>query len=183
MSSLALSRSFLAAMVFTLASSAIAQDAVRSEVTAFNGVLVGITTIARIDRREFYSPMLETESSDLYAGRIDNDGAAGALFLKGAAYYRGRAHLYDRAAFLNGELAAFKRGPVEVRGCRPSPGDRPDCLWSEEFTVTVTLDEVARHANNGTLEVELSGGPTPETTRLTMPVTYLHAVIEVAERR
>lgn len=173
----------LAAMAFVLASSATAQDIVKSEITASNGVSVGITTIARANRREIYSPILEREGSEIYAERIDIDGTAGALLLKGSAYYRGRAHLYDKATFSNGDLAVFKRGPVEVRGCKPGPDNQPDCLWSEDFTVTVTSDEVAQHENDGMLEVELSGGPTLEKTRLSIPVAYFHAVVEVAEAR
>lgn len=181
MSGLTFFRFFLAATAFTCANSASAQDIVNSAVTASNGVSVSIRTISRANRREIYSPMLETESSDIYAGRIDIDGTAGALFLKGSAYYRGRAHVYDQATFVNGDLAVFKRGPVEVRGC--IPGEPPDCLWSEDFTVTVTSDEAAPHVRDGMLEVELSGGPTLEKTRLSIPVEYIHAVFEVAEAR
>lgn len=176
-----LSRACVAAMALTVAGAAIAQDIEDSTVTASNGVLVSIKTIARANRREIYSPMVEGDSTDIYAGRIDIGGAAGALFLQGSAYYRGRAHLYDRAEFLDGDLAAFKRGPVMVRECIPKPdAPQPDCLWSEDFTVTVTPDEVAHHSNDGMLEVELSGGPTLEKTKLSIPVDHIYAVVEVA---
>lgn len=178
---LILSRSCVAAVAFTVSGAAVAQDIENSTVTASNGVLVSIKTIARADRREIYSPMVEGESTDIYAGRIDIGGAAGNLFLQGSAYYRGRAHLYDRAQFVDGDLAVFKRGPVMVRECIPKPdAPQPDCLWSEDFTVTVTPDEVAHHSNDGVLEVELSGGPTLEKTKLSIPVDYIHAVVEVA---
>jgi len=174
-------RSCVAAMALAFAGSAVAQDIENSTVTASNGVLVSIITIARANRREVYSPMVEGDSADIYAGRIDIGGAAGALFLQGSAYYRGRAHLYDRVAFLDGDLAVFKRGPVMVRECIPKPdASQPDCLWSEDFTVTITLDEVAHHSNDGMLEVELSGGPTPEKTKLLIPVDHIYAVVEVA---
>lgn len=178
------SHACVAAMAFTFAGSAGAQDIEKSTVTASNGVSVSIVAIARANRREIYSPMLEGESTDIYAGRIDIGGVAGALFLQGSAYYRGRAHRYDRATFADGDLAVFKRGPVEVRGCiRKSDDARLDCLWSEDFTVTVTRAEVAHHAHNGMLEVELSGGLTPEKTRLSIPVDYIYAVVEVADSR
>ena len=178
------SRACVVAMAFTFAGSAVAQDIENSTVIASNGVSVSIVAIARANRREIYSPMLEGESTDIYAGRVDIGGAAGALFLQGSAYYRGRAHLYDRATFADGDLAVFRRGPVEVRGCIPNPGaPQPDCLWSEDFTVTVTPDEVAHHAHDRMLEVELSGGPTPEKTKLSIPVDYIYAVVEVADSR
>jgi hypothetical protein len=177
------SRSSIAAMALMFADPAVAQDIERSAVTASNGVSVRIITIARTSRREIYSPMLEGESTDIYAGRIDIGEAVGALFLQGSAYYRGRAHLYDKATFADGDLAVFKRGPVMVRGCTRDPDSQLDCLWSEDFTVTVTSDEVTHHSHNGMLEVELSGGPTPETTKLSIPVEYIHAVTEVADAR
>ncbi|KJV41530.1 hypothetical protein VH88_08780 [Brevundimonas sp. KM4] len=169
-------------MALMFAGAAIGQDIEDSTITASNGVLVSVKTIARAERREFYSPVVEGDSTDIYAGRIDINGASGALFLQGSAYYRGRAHLYDRAAFLNGELAAFKRGPVMVRECTSWP-DAPqsECLWSEDFTVTVTRDEVIDHSNGGMLEVELSGGPTLEKTRLSIPVDHIYAVAEIAD--
>lgn len=136
-----LSRAYVAAMALTVSGAAVAQDIKDSTVTASNGVLVSIKTITRANRREIYSPMVEGKSTDIYAGRIDIGGAAGALFLQGSAYYRGRAHLYDRAEFLDGTLAVFKRGPVMVRECIPDPdAAQPDCLWSEDFTVTITPD-------------------------------------------
>ena len=164
------------------AGAAVGQDIEDSTVTASSGVLVSIKTVPRANRREIYSPVVEGESTDIYAGRIDIGGAAGALFLQGSAYYRGRAHLYDRAAFLNGELAAFKRGPVMVRECIPkADAAKPDCLWSEDFTTTVTPDEVAHHSNDGMLEVELSSGSTLEKTKLSIPVDHIYAVAEVAD--
>ena len=179
---LILSHSCVAATALMFAGVAVGQDIKDSTITASNGVLVSVKTIARAERREFYSPVVEGDSSDIYAGRIDISGASGALFLQGSAYYRGRAHLYDRAAFLNGELAAFKRGPVMVRECTSRP-DAPqsECLWSEDFTVTVTRDEVINHSNGGMLEVELSGGPTLEKTRLSIPVDHIYAVAEIAD--
>ena len=174
---LLLSRSCVAAMALTVSGAAVAQDIENSTTTASNGVLVSIRTIARANRREMYSPMVEGERTDIYAGRIDIGGAVGALFLQGSAYYRGRAHLYDRAEFLDGGLAVFKRGPVMARECIPKPDEaQPDCLWSEDFTVTVTLDEVAHHSNDGMLEVELSGGPTLEKTKLSIPVDHIYDV-------
>lgn len=178
---LLLSRCCVATMALTFASAAVAQDVENSKAIAYHGVLVSIRSIARTDRREIYSPMVEGDSTDIYAGRIDIGGAAGALFLQGSAYYRGRAHRYDRAAFLDGGLAAFKRGPVMVRECIRNPdAPQPDCLWSEDFTVTVTPDEVAHHSKDGMLEVELSGGPTLEKTKLSIPVDHIYAVVEVA---
>lgn len=56
-----------------------------------------------------------------------------------------------------------------------------ECLWSEDFTVTVTLDEVIDHSNGGMLEVELSGGPTLEKTKLSIPVDHIYAVAEIAD--
>jgi len=177
-------RSCVAAVAFTLAGSAIAQDIENSTVTASNGISVSIKAISRTNRREIYSPMLEGESTDIYAGRVDIGEGAGDLFLQGSAYYRGRAHLYDRATFADGDLAVFRRGPVMVRECIRNPDARqPDCLWSEDFTVTITPDEVAHHARDGILEVELSGGLTLEKTKLSIPVDYIHAVVEVADAR
>lgn len=163
-------------MTLMFAGAAVGQDIEDSTITASNGVLVSVKTIARAQRWEFYSPVVEGDSTDIYAGRIDISGAAGALFLQGSAYYRGRAHLYDRAAFLNGELAEFKRGPVMVRECisKPDTG-QPDCLWSEDFSVTVTLDEVVDHSNGGMLEVELSGAHSRENQAFDSGRSYLRS--------
>lgn len=184
MARLLFSRLCVAAMAVTFGGCAVAQDFEEATLTASNGVSVSIVTIPRSDRREVYSPVLEGETSDIYAGRVDIGEAEGALFLQGSAYYRGRAHLYERATFSDGNPAVFKRGPVEVRGCIPNhDGGRSDCLWSEDFTVTITTDEVVRYGQNGVLEVELSGGPTPETSKLSIPINYIYAVVEVAGAR
>lgn len=170
-------------MYIASASSDFSQEIDRYMTTASNGVVVSITEIYRTQRLEFYSPVLEGESTDFYASRIDVGEVQGPLQLMGTSYYWGSVRHYNQAAFANGHPVAFKLGPVMVRQCDRSSEGELRCMWSEDFTITVTPDEIANNARDGMLEVEITGSLIPEKAKLTLPVAHVEAVIEVANAR
>lgn len=180
---LILAQACVPVMAFTFASPAVSQEIHRFNTVASNGVVVSVITIERARRREFYSPVLEGESTDVYASRSDVGRVAGPLQLKGTSYFWGPGRYYHQARFANGDPAVFKLGPVEVRQCDPDTTGQPHCMWSEDFTITITPEEVVVNARDGLLELEVVSSLTADVARITIPVAHVEAVIEVADAR
>lgn len=171
----------IAVAALSLASAAASQDPVHSTSTARNGTVVDVIFIPRGDSRSFSSPVVEGESTDIYAFRRDEGAVRGPLQIKGASYYWGEVRHYSQATFADGSVAEFKRGPVEVRQCDGELNGHPYCMWSEDFTITINPEDLWIHSGDGVLEFDLHSGRIPARAELSIPVAHVEAVIEVAD--
>ncbi|WP_349311555.1 hypothetical protein [Brevundimonas subvibrioides] len=171
----------IAVAALSLANARVSQDPVRSTSAAANGTVVDVITIPRADRRLFYSPVVEGESTDFYASRQDDEAGKGRLQLMGTSYYWGDVRHYHQATFADGSPADFTLGPVEVRQCDGEVDGKPYCMWSEDFTIAIDPEALSLHSRNGVLEFEIVGGRVPESADLSIPVSHIEAVVEVAD--
>ncbi len=167
----------IAAAVAALATSAVAAD---TKVTASNGVVVNLFSDDFAARHEWSSPSVDfKEDGSAYrsygsAVRIKKADKLDGLTIQGAVRYGGEWHRYTQAIFKGGDAAEVAVVDRKVMDCRRG------CWFSEWFIIDVTPEQIAKYAENGNLSVQLSSEATT-TAIITIPVSYLEAVSEVAK--
>lgn len=163
------------------ATAAVAVAATKSEVTASNGVAVTVYSDEFANRYEYSAPSIEFkedgESSGSFAlvAKISKGGAIGDAYVTGAVYYSGDWHRYASAVFRGGDTVKFTSTSRDVLSCRYG------CSYSEGFRLDISKDEIAKHASDGVLAVQLRA-QSSDTAIIQIPVSYFDAVNEVAKR-
>ena len=167
--------------VVSLHSGAIAQNQ-RTTVTASNGVEVSIVSDSFAGRSEFTAPSVRVGDFSTAVGNLlvaaIKEGGQTRHFVTGFVIYGGSGwHFYERAIFRGGTEANFTAGGRDVGRCTRYGG----CSHTEEFEIRITPEEIARHAEQGILPIQLRGR-SGNTILFEVPVSYFEAVREVASR-
>jgi len=156
-------------------------QAVESHVTASNGVVVDVNSDEFANRYEYSAPIIKfsvgsgaVESFALVA-KVKKSGALSGLMIQGNIYYNGEWHYYTSALFKGGDPVDFAEGSKEVLNC--SYG----CSFTEGFVIKLKPTDIAKHAENGTLAVQIRPARSTEIALLQIPVSYINAVNEVAK--
>jgi len=176
-----ISPTFALAAVLMMAQPADAQ-AVRSEVTAPNGVKVTVYTDEFAERYEYTAPMVQVGDGFVLVGRTDRGGTDGNVRLIGSFVYSGDWRFYDGALFRGGAQAEFVSQGRDVGRCSGSRYSR-GCTLTESFAILINSEQLSQHARNGTLDVQVRSGRTGESVVFSVPVSYFEAVQQVAEAR
>lgn len=172
----------VAAIGLVLAGPAMAES-VKSEVTATNGVVVTVYSDDFAGRHEYSAPSVDFQDGYVLVSRVDAGGDEGSVSLRGSFIYSGDWRYYDAAIFRGGEEANFVENGRRVGQCHSSRYSRPSCTLIESFVMTVSAEQLAKHARDGKLEFQIRAGRTARSTMVSVPVTYFEAVQEVAEAR
>lgn len=168
-----------ASAAIAVAGGAVAQS-VKSQVAASNGILVTVHSDDFANRYEYTGPDVAPADGYAFVARIDSGGERGRVKVIGAVYYRGDWRFYDRALLRGGEDVAYQEGGRDVVSCRASRYS--GCSVAERYTLSLTPEQIEKHAVSGILEVQLrSRSATTEMLRI--PVDHFAAVNEVADRR
>jgi hypothetical protein len=163
-----------------VASPARAQS-VRSEVTASNGVAVTVYADDFADRYEYSSPVINFPNLGgfMMVSRVKRAGTMTPVEVVGAIMYNGEWRFYTTALYRGGVAADYTREGGSVNTCA---GSRyRGCSLTEQFRLNFTAQDVAQHAENGVLPVQVraqQGDP----VMLEIPIAHIEAVTEVSAR-
>jgi hypothetical protein len=159
----------------TIATTANAQ-AVKSEVTASNGVKITVYSDSFANRFEFTAPTVKSDPVNLMVATVKKGGTVSAIKLEGFAVYSGEWKKYNSAIFKGGDAAKFTTTQRRVGSCSSS------CTLIEEFNIAITPAEVKAHAENGIVALQVRS-QTAEASIVEIPVSYFEAINEVANRK
>lgn len=149
--------------------------------TASNGVPVNVETVAAAAQYEYSSPPVDLSLSKAERGfviayRGKRAGTLYELQLLSAFFYPGAWRHYRAATFDDGAPARIGIGGHGADTCPGGP-----CTVNDEISINLSPTEIAAHARNGELRVQISAAD-GKTQMLRIPLTYLEAVNEVAGR-
>lgn len=156
-------------------------QAVKSTVTASNGVPVTVYSDDFANRYEYSAPSVNAGDAFVLVATVKKGGVAPPAELTGAFIYSGEWRRYSSALFKGGDPAKFIEAGREVGRCTSSRYSRPSCTLTESFKIELTPAEVKKHAVDGKLAVQVRAQDTSATI-IEVPVSYIDAVNEVAGR-
>jgi len=155
--------------------------AAEQDFTASNGLVVSVSADDFRPNKDVSAPVIRDGKagvSYIYAVRKLPSGSSLHL-LQGLISYSGDWRFYDRAYLKGGEAAEFNSLDRKVGYCgRYSRG----CSLSETFMVRFTDEQVAAAKAAGALAVQVGSPSAGVAIVLTVPLTHLDAVDEVANR-
>jgi hypothetical protein len=156
-------------------------EAVKSTVTASNGVDVSVYSEDFANRYEYSAPSIKADDATVLVATIKKGGVAPAPHLSGFVMYSGEWRRYNSALFKGGDPATFVEAGKDVGSCRSSRYSRPSCTLTESFNITLTPAEIKKHSENGRVSIQIRAQDTSSTI-IDVPVSYLDAVTEVSKR-
>ena len=152
---------------------------VKTKVTASNGVEVIQSVDEFAGRYEFTAPSIEFTTSKkggtgfalvaLLRTNTINSGAE----IQGAIFYKGDWEYFNSAVFRGGGAVNYTRLGGDVGSCRYG------CNLSEDFSISLTAEEISKYAVDGVVEMQIRGTSSGNTAMLKVPVAYIEAVTEV----
>lgn len=172
----------LAGAALTAAGSSAAEaQSVKSTVTASNGVAVTVYADEFANRYEYTAPSITAGDGFVLVATVKKAGVAPPPHLTGAFIYSGEWRRYNSAIFRGGSPAKFIEESRNVGRCSSSRYSRPSCTLTESFKIELTPTDIAKHAENGKVAIQVRAQDT-STTIIEVPVAYIDAVNEVAKR-
>ncbi|MEN5176341.1 hypothetical protein [Brevundimonas diminuta] len=173
---------FTALLSVAIASSASAQS-VKSTQTSSSGTPITIYADEFAERFEYTSPSIESGDGQMMVARTDKGQDKGNVKLIGFFVYSGDWRYYDSALFRGGARANFQEAGRDVGRCHSSRYSRPSCTLTEQFSISVSPEEIAQHSRDGKLDIQVRSGRSTETAIFSVPTAYFDAVREVADDR
>lgn len=155
-------------------------QAVKSVVTASNGVEVTVYTDDFANRKEFSSPYAKAETGQVMVAAITKSGVTTPIQLSGFFVYSGGWRRYNSALFRGGDPAKFISTGREVGSCSSSRYSRPSCTLIENFAIELTPAEIRQYGETGSIDVQVRAEDT-STVIFSIPITYFKAVAEIAK--
>lgn len=171
---------WMVTIALAAASSAYAQ-AVKSIVTASNGVEITVYSDEFANRYEYSSPLIRAADGFVMVATVKKGGVAPPPHLSGFFVYSGEWRRYNAAIFKGGDTVNFIETGRDVGRCSSSRYSRPSCTLTENFKIELTPQDVKNHGHDGTLAIQVRAQDT-STTIFEVPVAYINAVNEVAKR-
>lgn len=171
----------LAATVALATASPAYAQAVKSTVTASNGVEVTVYSDEFANRYEYSAPSIKSGDGLILVATIKKGGVAPPPHLTGFFIYSGEWRRYNAAIFKGGDTANFIEAGRDVGSCRSSRYSRGSCTLTENFKIELTPEDVKKHGQDGKLAIQIRAQDT-STTIFEVPVAYIDAVNEVAKR-
>lgn len=168
------------AAVVALAAPVQAQS-VKSEVTASNGVVVTVYADEFAGRYEYTAPAITIDSGFALVARVVRGDTVPPISVQGSFNYSGEWRYYTSAVFRGGDPVDYKEGSRDVGRCRASRYSS-SCSLSEEFHINLSEDDIAGHAENGVLAMQVRASRSSDVALISVPLTYFDAVKEVSER-
>jgi len=171
--------SFLAVAAIVIATSPVTAQAVKSQITASNGVIVDLNADDFANRYEYSAPSIDfpgSPSGFVFVGKVKRAGVLGDLTLQGSIMYGGDWRYYSTALYKGGDSADYITMKREVIGCHYG-----SCSFSESFMINISPKDIAKHAENGVLMIQIRARESPEAVMLQIPTTYIDAVNEIAK--
>jgi hypothetical protein len=166
---------FGAALALALATSASA-EAVKSEVTASNGVPVTVYADEFAARYEYSAPVVKASPCFALVARVKRGTETSSVNLQGSCVYSGSWRFYSSAIFKGGAEAPFTSAGREVGSCRYG------CTLTESFRIDLTPAQIKAHTENGIVAIQIRASKTGDTTILEVPTSYFAAVEEVSRK-
>lgn len=174
-------RSVVCALIGFLALPGVAAaQAVKSTVTASNGVEVTVYSDDFADRKEYTSPYVKQADGQLMAATVRTKGITRPIELTGFFIYSGEWRRYASALFKGGDAAEFKSTGRDVGRCSSSRYSRPSCTLTESFNIALTPADIIKHGEGGTVAIQIRAEDT-STAIFEVPVSYLKAIAEIAQ--
>lgn len=167
--------------VVVMAAAPAQAQAVKSVVTASNGVEVTVYSDEFANRYEYSAPSVESGEGHLMVATIKKGGVAPAPHLTGFFVYAGEWRKYVSALFRGGDAAQFVERGRNVGSCASSRYSRGSCTLTETFMIEVTPAELARHGQGGKIAIQVRAQDTSATV-FEIPTAHFDAVKEVASR-
>ena len=152
---------------------------VKSTIVSSNGVTVTKYSDDFARSYEYSTPRVRTVSAK---GAIVSAGVAkiwggdeiGPTNVRGFLIYRGDWRHFDRAVFRGGGAVNFTNTDKDVGSCRGG------CLLNESFTILLSPAEIAAHAEDGKLPIQISS-QSGDTALLEILVADFEAINEIAK--
>ena len=156
---------------------------VQTSVTASNGIAVSVYSDNFANRYEYSAPIVNANaigsvfSTHAFAlvGRVKQGGVIGAIHVQGGLTYNGKWLYYTSAVFKGGDPVDYTVTSRDVNCFTYS------CGYSERFQINFSPTDVATHAENGILAIQLRSLASSEVILFEIPTTYFDAVNEVAK--
>lgn len=167
-------------LMFAAATPAYAQ-AVKSTVTASNGIEVTVYSDDFANRYEYTAPTISVGDAHVYVATVKKGGVAPAPYLTGFFMYSGEWRRYNSALYRGGDTATFIEAGRDVGSCRSSRYSRPSCTLTESFKIELSPAEIKTHSLDGKIALQIRAQDTSATI-IEVPVAYLDAVNEVSKR-
>lgn len=168
--------------VVALATAApVAGQAVKSTVTASNGVEVTVYSDEFANRYEYSAPSIDVSDGFVLVATVKSGGKAPPPYLAGSFVYSGEWRRYHAALFRGGDPAEFIERGRDVGRCHSSRYSRPSCTLSESFRIELTPEQIKKHGQDGKIAVQVRAQDTTATV-IEVPIAYIDAVNEVAKR-
>ncbi|GGB21362.1 hypothetical protein GCM10011380_08660 [Sphingomonas metalli] len=155
-------------------------QAVRSEVTASNGVPIVVYSDDFAQRYEYTSPSIKAGDGQISVAAVRKAGVTTPIELSGFFVYTGDWRRYSSAIFKGGDPAKFIVRGRDVGRCFSSRYSRPSCTLSESFAIVLSPVELKAHDDGGTIAVQLRADDTT-TVIFQVPVSYFKAVAELSK--
>jgi hypothetical protein len=167
----------VAAAVAAMTGHADAQ-AVKSTVTASNGVEIIKSVDEFAGRYEFLAPREETKSAkgafvSSVVAKVKAGGQNFPTSIQGFIIYYGDWRRFDYAVFRGGDPVNYKNTDKDVGSCRNG------CQLTESFIIELSPEDIAKHAEGGKVPIQIRSQGS-DTVMLEIPVAYVEAVNEIA---
>lgn len=172
---------WIAAVTVLCAGHANAQ-AVKSTVTASNGVEVTVYSDDFANRYEYSAPSIDLPDGFVLVAAIKKAGVVSGPELTGSFIYSGEWRRYNSALYKGGDQAAFVEAGRDVGRCTSSRYSRPSCTLRESFKIGLTAEDIKKHAQDGILAIQVRAQDTT-TALMSVPVSYISAINEVAGKK
>jgi len=156
-------------------------QAVKSTITASNGIAISVYSDEFANRYEYSAPKIDIPDGFVLVGAIKKGGVANPPTLQGAFIYSGEWRRYSSALFRGGDRAAFVALERNVGRCSSSRYSRPSCTLTEEFRIDLSTDDIRKHSEGGVVAIQVRADDTT-TAIIEVPVAYIDAVNEVEAR-
>lgn len=155
-------------------------QAVKSIVTASNGIEVTVYSDDFANRKEFTAPYIKVPDGQITVATTNKGDAKGVIGLTGFFVYSGEWRRYSNALFKGGDVAKFTSTGRNVGRCSSSRYSRPSCTLSESFVIDLTPAEIRAHDAGGMIAVQVRADDT-STAVFEVPMAYFKAIAEVAQ--
>lgn len=155
-------------------------EAVKSVVTASNGVEVTVYSDDFANRKEFSAPSVKVENGQVLVAAINKGGLKGTVELTGFFIYSGEWRRYNSALYKGGDAAKFVSTGRDVGRCSSSRYSRPSCTLTENFVINISPSEIKAHDVGGIVAIQVRAEDT-STAIFEVPTAYIKAVAEVAQ--
>lgn len=174
-----LKKVLLSLLVLCFLSQPALADMIATKIKASNGVEIDLNSDEFAERYEYSAPVINLTSNDGVDGyllifKVRRAGTLGGVKMQGSIMYRGEWRWYETAVFKGGDAVDFKRTDSEVGSCRYG------CSLTEDYSITLTPEQIAKHAENGNIPIQIRARST-QTLMVTIPVAYINALNEVAK--